>query len=122
MVEFLIDNIYVKFGGDVYQLTVGIPMGTNCAPLEADLFLYSYDADFVHIQKSKFKKHKTPFSLNSRFIDGVLSLNNPKLNDYIDVIYQKELENKDTTDAPNWANYLNLYLEFDEDGKLAWGW
>ena len=33
MVEFLIDNIYVEFGGHVYQQTVGIPMGTNCAPL-----------------------------------------------------------------------------------------
>ena len=42
MVEFLIDNIYVEFGGRVYQQIVGIPMGTNCAPLVADLFLYSY--------------------------------------------------------------------------------
>ena len=29
MVEFLIDNIYVEFGGHVYRQTVGIPMGTN---------------------------------------------------------------------------------------------
>ena len=42
MVELLIDNIYVKFGGHVYQQTVDIPMGTNCAPCVADLFLYSY--------------------------------------------------------------------------------
>ena len=48
MVEFLIDNIYVEFGGHVYQQTVGIPMGTNCAPLEPNVFLYSYEADFVH--------------------------------------------------------------------------
>ena len=39
-------------------------------------------------------------------------------NDYIDVIYPKELEIKDTTGAPKWANYLDLHLEFDEDGKL----
>jgi hypothetical protein len=32
----------------VFQQTVGIPMGTNCAPLLADLFLYSYEADFIH--------------------------------------------------------------------------
>ena len=37
--------------------------------------------------------------------------------EYIDVIYPKELEIKDTTDAPKWANYLDLHLEFDEDGK-----
>jgi hypothetical protein len=39
MLEFFIDNIFVMFGGRVFQQTVGIPMGTNCAPLHADLFL-----------------------------------------------------------------------------------
>ena len=43
MVNFLIDNIYVEFGGVMFQQTIGIPMGTNCAPLLADLFLYTYD-------------------------------------------------------------------------------
>ena len=84
------------FGGYVYQQTVGIPMGTNCAPLVADVFLCSYEADFVqYLKKSKFKKHKTSFNLTFRYIDDVLSLNNPKFNDYIDVIYPKELETKD---------------------------
>ena len=44
-------------------------------------------------------------------------MNNPKCNHYIDVIYLKELEIKDTTDAPKWANYLD-HLEFDEGGNL----
>jgi hypothetical protein len=35
------------FGVRVCQQTVGIPMGTNCVPLIADLFLYSYEADFI---------------------------------------------------------------------------
>ena len=57
MVESLIDNIYVEFGGRLYQQTVGIPMGTNCAPLVADLFFYSYEAYFVqYLQKSNIKK------------------------------------------------------------------
>jgi hypothetical protein len=47
MLEFLIDNIFAMFGGRVFQQTVGIPMSTNCAPLLADLFLYSYEADFI---------------------------------------------------------------------------
>jgi hypothetical protein len=41
MLELLIDNIFVIFGGRVFQKKVGIPMGTNCAPLLAELFLYS---------------------------------------------------------------------------------
>ena len=36
MLDFLIDNIFVMFGGRVFQQTVGIPMGNNCAPLLAD--------------------------------------------------------------------------------------
>ena len=44
MLEFLIDNIFVSFGGTLFQQVVGIPMGTNCAPLLADLFLYSYES------------------------------------------------------------------------------
>jgi hypothetical protein len=47
MLEFLIDNIYVVIGGEVVQQSVGIPMGTNCAPLLAELFLYSYKAEFI---------------------------------------------------------------------------
>jgi hypothetical protein len=31
MLEFLIDNIFVSFGGTLFQQVVGIPMGTNCA-------------------------------------------------------------------------------------------
>jgi len=47
MLEFLIDSIFVMFGGRVYQQTVGIPMGTNYAPLLVDLFLYSHRAYFM---------------------------------------------------------------------------
>jgi hypothetical protein len=45
MLEFLIDNIYVVVGGQVFKQSVGIPMGTNCAPVLVDLFLYSYEAE-----------------------------------------------------------------------------
>ena len=37
MLEYLIDNVLVEFGGRIFQQTIGIPMGTNCAPLLADL-------------------------------------------------------------------------------------
>ena len=36
---FLLDNIFIRFGTKLYRQVVGIPMGTNCAPLVADLFL-----------------------------------------------------------------------------------
>ena len=45
--SYLLDNIYIRFGTKLYRQTVGIPMGTNCAPLVADLFLYCYERDFM---------------------------------------------------------------------------
>jgi hypothetical protein len=35
---FLLANIYVRFGTSIYKQVIGIPMGTNCALLIADLF------------------------------------------------------------------------------------
>ena len=48
MREFLVDNIFVVFAGKVFQQIVGFPMGTNCAPLQADIFLFSYEAEFIY--------------------------------------------------------------------------
>ena len=56
MLEFLVDNIFVVFGGKVYQQIVGILIGTNCAPLLADIFLYSYEAEFIQSLLSTGKK------------------------------------------------------------------
>ena len=45
--SYLLDNIYIRFGTKLYRQIVRIPMGTNCAPLVADLFLYCYERDFM---------------------------------------------------------------------------
>ena len=56
MLEFLVDNIFVVLGRKVFQQMVGIPMGPNCAPLLADIFLYSYEAEFIQSLLSTGKK------------------------------------------------------------------
>ena len=56
MLEFLVDNIFVVFGGKVFQQIVGIQMGTNCASLLADICLYSYEAEFIQSSLSTGKK------------------------------------------------------------------
>ena len=44
--SFLLDNIYIRFG-TIYRQIVGIPIGTNCALLVADLFLFCLERDFM---------------------------------------------------------------------------
>jgi hypothetical protein len=72
-------------------------MITNCAPLLADLFLYSYEADFIQglLKKNGNKLGQT---FNFRYIDDVFSLNNSRFGDFVDHIYPIELE-IDTTDT-----------------------
>jgi hypothetical protein len=119
MFEFLIDNIFVIFGGRVFQQTVGIPMGTNCAPLLSDLFLCSYEADFIQgLLKKNEKKLARSFHFTFRYIDDVLSLNNSRFGDFVDRIYPIELEIKDITYADTSASYLDLHLEIDSEGRL----
>ena len=119
MLELLIDNTFVIFGGRVFQQTVGIPMGTNCAPLLADLFLYSYEADFIQgLLKKNEKKLARSFNFTFRYIDDVFSLNNSRLGDFVDRIYPIELEIKDTTDTDRSASYIDLHLKIDSEGRL----
>jgi hypothetical protein len=103
----------------VFQQTVGIPIGTNCVPLLADLFLYSYDADFIQgLLKKTEEKLARSFNFTFRYIDDVLSLNNSRFGEFIDRIYPIELEIKDTTDTDRSASYLDLHLEIDSERRL----
>jgi len=70
MLEFFIDNIFAMFGGRVFQQTVGISLGTNYAPFLSDLFLYSYEADFIlGLLKKNEKKLAQSFNFTFRYID-----------------------------------------------------
>ena len=50
--SFRLDNIYIRFGTKLYRQIIGIPMGTNCAPLVADLFLLCFERDFTNYPSS----------------------------------------------------------------------
>ena len=81
MIEFLVGNIYVRFGGQLFRQMVGIPMGTNCAPLLADLFLYSYENEFLD-KLIKEGKRKLARKFN-RYIDDLISFNNKRFKEFI---------------------------------------
>ena len=45
--HYLLDNIIIRFCSKLYRQSVCISMGTNCASLVADLFLFCYEKDFM---------------------------------------------------------------------------
>jgi hypothetical protein len=73
-----------------------IPMDTKCATLLADLFLYSYEAEFFR-ELLHEKKKVLAAAFNSKFwYRRCLSFKNNQFYTYVDSIYLNELEIKDS--------------------------
>jgi len=45
--DFLVDNFFIIAGDSLFKQTIGIPMGTNCAVFLANLYLFTYEYDFM---------------------------------------------------------------------------
>ena len=58
----------IRFGLTLYRQIVGIPMGTNCAPLVADLFLFCYERDFM-LSLSDNNQADIVEAFTSRYLD-----------------------------------------------------
>ena len=120
-IDFLIDNIYVRFGSSVFRQVIGIPMGTNSAPLLADLFLHTFEYDFmVKTMKQDITK-AIQFSNTFRYIDDLFSINNVNFGNCISAIYPSELELKDTSTSSTEVCYLdtNIKTEVKTQKKVS---
>ena len=102
---YLLDNIYIRFGIKLYKQIVGIPMGTNCAPLVADLFLFCYGRDFLTaLSDVKHAEIIEVFNSTSRYLDDLLNIDNSDFEGIFDRVYPPELQlnkaNISDTEAP----------------------
>ena len=99
-------------GGTLFQQVVCIPMGTNCALLLADLFVCSYESEFLQkLVKDKNIHEARAFNFTYRYIDDVLFINNSRFAEFLPLIYPPELEVKETTDTASSVSFLDLYLQ-----------
>ena len=120
MSEFLVDNFYVRFGGQLFRQTVGIPMGTNCVPLLDDLFLYSYQNEVLDkLIKEGKRKLARKFNLSYCYIDDLISSSNTGFKEFISDIYPKELIISETTEYTSVVSYLDLLFTRDENSNFT---
>jgi hypothetical protein len=109
-VEYLIDNIYVSIGNRVYRQCIGIPMGTDCAPLVANLFLFYYEYKYMrNLIKTNLMLAKR-FCNTMRYIDDLLTLNNTLFHSAIEDIYPVELTLKKTSESSTSLSYLDIQI------------
>ena len=90
--HYCLDNIFIRFGSKLYRQIVGILMGTNCAPLVADLFLFCYERDFMlSLSDNNQADVVETFNSTSRYLDDLLNIDNPYFEQMVSQIYPTEL-------------------------------
>ena len=114
------DNIYIRFGTKLYRQIVGIPMGTNCAPLVTDSFLFCYERDIMmSLSAHKDAEIIEAFNSTSRYLDELLNIDNTYFDGMVKQIYPSELQlniaNSSDTEAP----FLDLHLTISDGFVLS---
>ena len=93
-------------GSKLYRQIVGIPMGTSCAPLVADLFLFCYERDFMlSLSQDNQSGVIEAFNSTSRYLDDLLNIDNNFFDSMVNRIYPSELQLNKTS---FWI-YIDLY-------------
>ena len=105
------DNIYIRFGNKLYRQIVGIPMGTKCAPLVADLFLFCYERDFMtSLSDDNQADIIEAFNSTSIYLDDLINIDNPYFEGMVNQIYPPELQLNKANTFDTEAPFLDLHL------------
>ena len=111
---FLLDNIYIRFGSTLYRQIVGIPIGTNCAPLVADLFLFCYERDFMSLSEDNQSGAIEAFNSTSWYLDDLLNIDNNFFDSMVNRIYPSELQLYKANVSDAEASFLDLHLSISD--------
>ena len=113
---FLLDNNFVRFGTKLYRQVVGIPMGTNCAPLVADLFMFCYERDFMmSLSDDKLADVIDAFGTASGYLDDIFGVDGVCFDNMVSQIYPSELQLDGANASDTEAAILDLHLSISND-------
>ncbi len=91
-VTYLLDNLFVMFGGELSRQAIGAPMGSNCSGGLVNVYLSAHELSFVQQLSDIYTSPSPPpelkvltliiqkaFLLTRRFLDDLLSIHKPYL-------------------------------------------
>lgn len=120
MVEYLIKNIFVQCGSRTFRQTVGIPMGTDCGPLLANLYLFTCEFQYlrklwISDEKSREKikedrKIALLFTHSFRYIDDLIMFNGGEIMKNVCKIIYPHLDLEKMNPHNHLADFLDLKL------------
>ena len=86
-------------------------MGINCAPFVADLFLFCYGRDFMTSLSGHQADLIEAFNSTSRYLDDLLNIDNPYLEEMVNQIYPPVLQlNKANTSDTEALFFIYIFL------------
>ena len=86
-------------------------MGTKCAPLVADLFLFCYEKDFMtSLSDNNQADIIEAFNSTSRYLDDLLNIDNSYFAGMVNQIHQPELQLNKADISDTEAPFLDLHL------------
>ena len=109
--HYLLDNIFIRFGWKLYRQILGIPMGTSCAPLVADLFKFCYERNFMlSLSDNNQTDIIEAFNSTSRYLDDLLNIDNPYFEQMVGQIYPTEFQLNKANSSDTKAPFFGLEL------------
>ena len=90
-------------------------MGTNCAPLVADLILFCYDLDFMlSLSEDNQSGVIQAFNSTSRYLDDLLNIDNNFFDSMVNRIYTSEFQLNKANVSDTEASFLDLHLSISD--------
>ena len=112
VLDFILDNIFVKCGEDIFKQVIGIPIGLDSGQDIANLLLFCYESTYVEKISKQDMTLARKFSLCSRYIDDLFVGNFPSFREHIYKIYPRELEIKPESNNPMEVAFLDLKINY----------
>ena len=111
-VNIIIDNCYILYHGKVFKQVIGIPMGTNCAPFLANIFLHTYEYEYL---QKLISNGETDVALKLsnmfRYQDDCIALNDDsEFSQHYLRIYPPEMNLESTNLSANIVTFLDLRI------------
>ena len=116
ILEFILDNIFVKFGNKIYKQVIGVPIGSDSGADIANLLLFSYESEYIEKVSKQNITLARRFNMCYRYIDDLFVGNFDTFHEHIYKIYPRELAINAESNNPRDITYLDLRIRLENGG------
>jgi hypothetical protein len=109
LINYILDNSFIKFGPYLFKQILGIPQGNNASPFIADLTLTAMELVFTNSLPTYIKDKKIAVF---RYMDDILVVHDDSINilNLVSEVYDHNLDLVQTNSSDKTADFLDLSI------------